>query len=1370
MSDSLKVLVFGLLCAASWSVGATVTQVDRPVFRKGDRVAWIGDSITSNGHRTPHGYITTIERAAKATRTDGFGNIIGLGYGGWHVYSWHAYERKSLSHPELPSRLDRVPTLGDVFTNRLDVIVLALGINDHGFPTFPNDDLSIWEAEYDRFISDLRERCHPRQFVICNTTAHTCDAAAAANLRLLRMNRIIRAIAERHGAVHVDLHAAIWETIERVRRMKTGLRDLRDLIHPMEIGNAALARKFCLDVGEASMADWLGEELDRRYAALERTLGPRPRLVCQLRPDRRTNVPGARCLGYDIPWNLVGASSTNMTISVPNGWRGSLVALSPSNGVVRVEGRPDRLTNPIVLTAVVDGRDLVETVSIPAPWIVSQDFAFPDAWQGGSWRRDATPPFSPEGVSCWRVHTPTWDYAGDVDPAAIDLRAVNTGYPQGAAYVRRQLSVLRETKLNLVVGTTFWSANNGLRIWCDGRLVAETLLESGWKDGKPFSCADRTFLLRLSPGRHDLLILTANRMFDHYFHVRLVDAESGREPDGLRIGWTVGDDQGLPSRGVRRIVLPPRDSRGATGIVRLGPWDAAKWVWCEAEPLPPGGQFLRFRKEFNADGKTPLRFHVSADERFVLLLDGEVVARGPDRGDVNLWFVQSYEATLKAGNHCIEAVCWRMNPGQSPCAQLTWKGGFLFRAEGPYDNQLTTGKADWRVAHLKGTRMTRDKYPAGAVGAQCEVLGCGLESELPPDEAYLPVSIVRGAVPAHGGSQRVSGWLVYPSELPAQLCRPVTPGSFRAADDQTFDTNGVWFVIGRTWGSNAWYRASAATNPAVRAANALLHRGDRMMVPPRSRVRLLWDLGGYYCAYNSLTVSGGRGARIGWGWAESLYTGDCFDWHTVVTGKERKGTSSRAKWTDKYFYGNEDVFYPDGREHAMFTAPWWRCGRWCQVEIETADSPLEIEKIALNETRYPFEPQGYFECDDPTIDEVRALCLRGLQMCMHEMHFDCPYYEQQMYGGDTRLQMLTTAALTADDRLKRQAFRLFEISQRDNGCVSMNYPTVLLQESATFTFLWSLMLGDYALWHDDKAWLRARMPAVRRCLFCAEGLVDGDGLVRKLPGWSFVDWVPEWNLGVSPGGDYEGVGSSVNNLLYLAALCSAERVERAIGERELAERWRKRAEELRRSIVRAFWCESRGLLADTPAKDTFSEHAQSLAVLTGALSDEQEKRAFEGLVSDVDLARCTVSFSHYLFAAFLAKGRADLFLKRLDLWRDMVKQDLKTPLEGPGDARSDCHGWGAHPLYHLQTGVAGIAPVASGFSRVRIAPQPGGLRFIRAGVPSPRGLVREDLCFENGHARGTVTLPEGLGGVFVWDGRECPLKEGINKIETGEGD
>ena len=819
-----------------------------------------------------------------------------------------------------------------------------------------------------------------------------------------------------------------------------------------------------------------------------------------------------------------------------------------------------------------------------------------------------------------------------------------------------------------------------------------------------------------------------------------------------------------------RIAAPgvPRQVRGDTNVRRLGPWDSAAWVWRKDAPLPPGGEFVRFRCAFEAADAAPLRFHVSADERFVLLLDGKAIARGPDRGMPDMWFVQSHEARLSPGRHLVEAVCWRLNPGQAPNAQLSVRGGFLFKADGVFDAALTTGVAPWEAALLRGTRMTRGAYPMGPVGAQCECVGTGILDERPPDADYEAAVVVREAVPPDdalgSGSRRLPGWMLYPTELPEQLEREAKPGRFVAADAQAFPTDGVWSEAAHARGRAGWYRADAAEHPAVALANAMLAGSGPLVVAPRSKLRLLWDLGDYWCAYPVLALRGGAGATVAWAWAEALFSGDCFDWHTLAA-EERKGPTSRAEWRDKYFYGIEDVFRPDGRDGAVFTTPWWRAGRWCQLQFETADEPLVLEGARLVETRYPFEPEGRFDCDDPTVSDVWRICLRGLEMCMHETFFDCPYYEQQMYGGDTRLQMLAALSLSGDGRLARQAFRLFEASQRDDGRVSMNYPTTWLQESTTYTLLWTIMLGDYALWRGDAAWVRARMPAVRKALFGMEAFVGADGLARGLPGWSFIDWVPEWTLGVAPGGGARGEGSAVENLLYLMALRSAASVEDFLGETELAARWRRLAKSLADGISNLFWCEERGMVADTAAKDRFSEHAQCLAVLANALAPEKAERAFEELVSSPDLARCTVSFSHYLFETFFRFGRADLFLKRLDTWRDFVRQDLKTPLEAPGDARSDCHAWGSHPLYHLMTGVAGIRPVAPGFAAAEIAPQFGPLSRIKTSLPTPKGPISVDLTRDGDAVSGTVAIPPGLHAAFVWRGRRRALRAGENAVE-----
>ena len=121
----------------------------------------------------------------------------------------------------------------------------------------------------------------------------------------------------------------------------------------------------------------------------------------------------------------------------------------------------------------------------------------------------------------------------------------------------------------------------------------------------------------------------------------------------------------------------------------------------------------------------------------------------------------------------------------------------------------------------------------------------------------------------------------------------------------------------------------------------------------------------------------------------------------------------------------------------------------------------------------------------------------------------------------------------------------------------------------------------------------------------------------------------------------------------------------------------------------------------------------------------------------------------------------------MDLWKGYVALGATTTLESPEypghDARSDCHAWGAHPLWFLRTGVAGIRSDAPFFEKVRVAPQPGGLKSVKASYPHPSGKTIEvELSFEDGKARGRVTTP--VPGVFVFGGVTKSLVAGDNEI------
>jgi hypothetical protein len=307
------------------------------------------------------------------------------------------------------------------------------------------------------------------------------------------------------------------------------------------------------------------------------------------------------------------------------------------------------------------------------------------------------------------------------------------------------------------------------------------------------------------------------------------------------------------------------------------------------------------------------------------------------------------------------------------------------------------------------------------------------------------------------------------------------------------------------------------------------------------------------------------------------------------------------------------------------------------------------------------------------------------------------------------------------------------------------------------------MLRDYAFWRNDPGFVKARAIGLRSMLEHFDPYLNQDGLLENLPGWPFMDWVPEWDAGDAPD-SVRGV-SALDNLLYVYALQKSAEVEVSLDEPLLAQRLRAKADRTAAAVRAKFWDEKRGLMADNLAHDQFSEHGQCLALLTDTLTGAQAQRCFDQLLSAPDLKRTTIYFSFYLMETWQKFGRGDLIVNRMNFWKDLVRQGLKTPVEMPGNTRSDCHAWGSHPLFHLQASIAGVRPASPGFRTVRIAPEPGPLPKIVSRIPHPDGFISLDLVFTGKQCHGQVELPTGITGVFVWGGQELKLQGGTNTID-----
>lgn len=762
---------------------------------------------------------------------------------------------------------------------------------------------------------------------------------------------------------------------------------------------------------------------------------------------------------------------------------------------------------------------------------------------------------------------------------------------------------------------------------------------------------------------------------------------------------------------VRRIILDCDPFAGRDPSWQRRAWWPARWVGLEGKPPFVAG----YRLAFELAERTSIKFHVSADERYELFLDGERIGRGPDRGDVAHWNFESYEATLEVGRHLLAAKVWSIGE-EAPYAQFTHGHGFLLAAEGA---PLNTGEAKWEAAVLPGHGF-RPKGVAWGCGLKLAFEGRAYPWNWEKGQDALewkPAPIHDRAYAHEGANDMEPGWRLVPAILPAQWEALYRGGKVRhIAVHPGGDTHAIPV------------RAVDSLPDEVAAWQGLIEGGS-LTIPAHTKRRVILDLEEYVCAYPELHLQGGRDATARIHWQEALFGPD----DRKGNRDEIEGKLFKSIWTKEDGVG--DLFTAGGGDE-RHTTLWWEAGRYVEIVVETADAPLTIAALRFHESRYPYEDASEFAASDPRLARVKRLGFRTLQMCAHETTMDCPFYEQLQYVGDTRLQCLVAYVTQDDDRLARQALLAFDRSRGPDGLTRSRYPSRILQTIPTFSLWWVAMVHDFALWRGDLAFVRSLMPGVRAVLDAYRRNVDVDGLYHALEGWNFVDWVPGWHDG-APVGAHWGVSSILNFHLAYAAQLAAE-LETWLDEPEMATRHHKLHERVLKAADPRFWDAERGLYADDLEHAHWSEHAQCLALLAGAPHGEAAVRriAEEPLTQaplpsgGEGLARTTVYFDHYLFEALGRIGRTDVILPRLGLWYGLLDEGLKTVVEMPEPTRSDCHAWGAHPIYHLYATILGVRPTSPGMATVAIHPQLGGLEWAEGTLRTPHGPlhVRADAA------------------------------------------
>lgn len=409
-------------------------------------------------------------------------------------------------------------------------------------------------------------------------------------------------------------------------------------------------------------------------------------------------------------------------------------------------------------------------------------------------------------------------------------------------------------------------------------------------------------------------------------------------------------------------------------------------------------------------------------------------------------------------------------------------------------------------------------------------------------------------------------------------------------------------------------------------------------IEPELKAPGLYYFKQYVCVWADYRFKG-KG-KVSIRWTETPYLTEEFD---PLYLKGKKGNRD-----GKFFVGVPDVFEIDGE--TVWQDFWWRAGHYLEITVE-GDVEYEANFYLTGYPYEEFKPRSVLE----------KMAFETLQACSFETYMDCPYYEQLMYIGDSRLEALCTYLITDDHRLIRKALRMFALSQRPDGSLNAQYPSCSIQTIPSFMLVWFLMLRDYHKHHGNDDLVMELKPYALRLIEFLKANTHDDLISVK--GWNFFDWCDCWDNGVPPGGEL----NSAMNWLYVLAMQSAAEMELGDGLKEQAERTAAKIRE-------KFYVEEKQLYALDIEKKHFSEHPQILAMLANG-----DTSVVSGL-RNVELTPCSIYFSYYYLEACQKFGLNDLLEKRLDRWRALCNEGLTTFPEEFDNPRSDCHAWSSHIL------------------------------------------------------------------------------------------
>ncbi len=425
----------------------------------------------------------------------------------------------------------------------------------------------------------------------------------------------------------------------------------------------------------------------------------------------------------------------------------------------------------------------------------------------------------------------------------------------------------------------------------------------------------------------------------------------------------------------------------------------------------------------------------------------------------------------------------------------------------------------------------------------------------------------------------------------------------------------------------------------------------------------------------------------------------------------------------------------------------------CAFRYVWVSTPVEISAV---EQLLPVRRRGSFRCNDVLLNDIWDVSLRTFHLCSREFFLDGIKRDRWVWSGDAYQSYFINRYCFADREIVRRTI----LALRGKDPVPHHINTIL-----DYSFYWLMSLEEYLLDTGDEEFIRNVWPqAVSLMEYCLARLDENGFAANAGNGWIFIDWADM----------DKDTCICAEQLLLMRALESMSRLAGVIGVDGSG--YADRFADLRAKVDAFFWDAEKGAYIDSyhSGKRHVTRHANILALLFGYAQGEKRERILQNvLYNDKVTAIRTPYFKFYELDALCQAGDLPEVTRRMKAyWGAMLEGGATSvweeyspdePMEAQygmyGDpfGKSQCHAWGASPIYLLGRYYLGVVPTAPGWEAFDVRPDQGDLEWFEGSVPvGRRGEVH--IRVQDGVCTACATVD---GGTLYWHGKVVKLEKRV---------